>query len=60
MTNYYWYTTPYTEYFGGQSYYYKGVQYVGFIDEPEPLILDRYKLRYVGAGSMDVIRSERA
>lgn len=39
----------------GKVYWWKGKKYVGYEEEPEPMILDRYKLTYKGKGDFDYI-----
>lgn len=35
--------------------WWKGIKYVGYEEEPEPNILDRYRLTYVGMGDINYI-----
>lgn len=52
---YYWYTTKYTVHGESRSYFYKGIQYVGYPNEPEPNVLDQYKLTFKGIGTIDFV-----
>lgn len=52
---YYWYMTRehIPEY--DKMYFYKGITYVGFNDEPEYEKIDKCRLTFVGIGDMTVI-----
>lgn len=55
---YYWYLTREHILEYNKMYYYKGITYVGFNDEAEYEVIEKYNLVFVGVGDMTMIGGE--